>query len=239
MNVVVVRVVTEQVLERVKRKIEATVVVDRLGRRDGKEEDALTDAHERARVRDRRSERVEYETLHRMVVEGSERVGHVQPVVPRVHVAVEEFVGVEVAVEEVLPGVEYESGNEWVRFRSRGSGTYEAKKNWNTGMAHQYIPWAKLSPKRSIVALPATFPTNSFQPSRLLAWSRKGPIPSPSSSSHTSASAVWITCCSSTPQMTCLTVTRFFFFSSSGSWMRYCSNRPEVSIAWKKSEKIQ
>ena len=44
-----------------------------------------------------------------MVVKSSKGVRAVQSVMVRVKVAVEELVGVEVAVEEVLPGVEEEA----------------------------------------------------------------------------------------------------------------------------------
>lgn len=110
MNVVVVRVVAEQVLNRIPRECEPAVVIDRLCRRNSKEEDTLAHRHERARVGDGGSERVENEAFEGVVVEGSEGVGDVEAVVNAVNVSVQEGVGVEVAVPEVLPCVENEAG---------------------------------------------------------------------------------------------------------------------------------
>lgn len=61
-------------------------------------------------MRDDRSERVEEERLGRVVVECAESVGDIETVVNRVDVFVEETVGVEEPVQEVLPGVEEEAG---------------------------------------------------------------------------------------------------------------------------------
>jgi hypothetical protein len=110
MYVMVVGIVCEQKLAGVPCEPVTRMVVYRFYRADGKEEDGLTDGHARQLVRDDRAEGVEEERLGRVVVECAESVGDVEAVVDRVDVFVEEAVGVEEPVQEVLPCIEEEAG---------------------------------------------------------------------------------------------------------------------------------
>lgn len=115
MNVVIIGIVPKQMLQRIPRERESTVVVDRLGRRDGKEQDSLSHREHRTRMSDHRSEGVKDESFEGVVVECSESVGHVETMVPGMDVAVEEGVGVEVTMEKVLPGVHDESAKDRIQ----------------------------------------------------------------------------------------------------------------------------
>lgn len=151
MQVVVVDVVGKEALERIPREVVAAVVVDRLGRRDAKEQDGLPGRHARARLGHDGSERVHDEAFDGVVVQGAERVGDVEAVVDRVDVLVEELVGVKVAMDGVLPSVEDEAGCETRRpskgerkgqlcVETQGKGrrtTHAAKKNCSNGTPHQ------------------------------------------------------------------------------------------------------
>jgi hypothetical protein len=55
------------------------------------------------------SKSVEHEAFYRMVVKRSKGIRAVKTVVVRMNMAIEELVGVEVAMPEVLPGVEKEA----------------------------------------------------------------------------------------------------------------------------------
>jgi hypothetical protein len=109
MDIMIIAIIGEQDLKRIPRELVPTMIVHSLCRRDRKEEDRLSRSHERATLRQSRAEGVEDEPFERVVVEGSKGVGDVEAVVDRVDVAVEETVGVEVAVPEVLPAVEDEA----------------------------------------------------------------------------------------------------------------------------------
>lgn len=74
MNVVVICVVAEQVLEGIPRKCESAVIVDRLCRRDAKEQDVLSDREPGNHVCEKRAASVENETLDRVVIQSTERV---------------------------------------------------------------------------------------------------------------------------------------------------------------------
>lgn len=108
-DVVVVAIIGEEHLNRIPRKLVPAMIIHRLGRRHGKENNRLPRRHQSARLRQRRAERVEYEPFQWVVVQGAKGVGNVETVVDRVNMAVEEFVGVKVSVPEVLPAIENEA----------------------------------------------------------------------------------------------------------------------------------
>ena len=87
-DIVVIRIVGEQELERIPPDPVATVVIDRLDRAEREEEDGLADRHARELECDNRAEAIEEETLHRVVVQCAESIRDVEAVVDRVEVTV-------------------------------------------------------------------------------------------------------------------------------------------------------
>ncbi|KAI3478430.1 hypothetical protein L1887_59637 [Cichorium endivia] len=86
------------------------MVGDGLERRKGEEEDALAQRHQGSGVGDDGAPRVEQQALDGVVVERAKGVGHVEAVVMRMEVAVEEAALVEEAMQHVLPCVHDEEG---------------------------------------------------------------------------------------------------------------------------------
>ena len=164
MDVVIIRVVPEEMLKRIQRESKSTMIVNSLRGRNSEEENPLTRRHQCAGVGDSRSKSIEDESFDRVVVKRSEGVGNVESVMPRVDMAVEELVGVEVAVEEVLPCIQYESAShdQFLDSNSILSDTHEAKKNWNIGTAHQYVKLAISSPYRCTALLPSLLPNTDM-----------------------------------------------------------------------------
>lgn len=74
------------------------MIVHRLGRGDGKEQDRLPGGQACKGVRNHGPDRVKGEALEGVVVQRAERVRDVEAVVPAVNVAVQELVDVCVAV---------------------------------------------------------------------------------------------------------------------------------------------
>lgn len=108
-QIVVLGVVPKDGLKGIPPDVVSTVVVDRLDRAYAKEDDGLSDGHPCCRVSEDSTERVQEEAFDGVVVEGSKRVGHVETVVHRVEMAVEEGNRMKESVEEVLPGVDDEA----------------------------------------------------------------------------------------------------------------------------------
>lgn len=104
-DIVVVGGVSADQLERVKRKAVPAVVIDGLAGREGEKERCLSYGEARDGFGEHGAKRVKQQTLDGVVVECAEGVWHVEPVMHRVEVLVEELVDVHRAMEEVLPGV--------------------------------------------------------------------------------------------------------------------------------------
>lgn len=109
MNVVVVDIIVEQELTRIPPDPITTVVVDGLCTAEGKQQRRLAHRHARQRLGNDGAKGIQQETLDGVVVERPKGKGDVEPVVDRVEMAVEEFRGVESAVQEVLPCVDDEA----------------------------------------------------------------------------------------------------------------------------------
>ena len=107
MEVVVRCVVGEEEVKGVPREQHPGVVVDCLQRREGEESRRRPRRHARHGQRQSAAGRVQDEALGRVVVLRRVRVRRHQPVMPRMHVAVEEAVAVHQTVPEILPGVEH------------------------------------------------------------------------------------------------------------------------------------
>jgi len=106
----VLRVVPKDSLERVPPDLVPAMIIDRLDRAHGEQDDTLPDGHPRCRMSQHGTEGIEEESFERMVVERSESIWNVKFVVDRVEVAVEERNGVEQPMEKVLPSVHDEAG---------------------------------------------------------------------------------------------------------------------------------
>ena len=102
--VVICRVAGEQ-LERVEWEAVPAVIIDRLAGREDEEEHRLADREASDGFGKHGAERVEQEALDWMVVERTVSIGHVQPMMDRVKVLVEEPVEVHRTMEKVLPRV--------------------------------------------------------------------------------------------------------------------------------------
>ena len=142
-DVMVVGCVSAEHLERVERKAVPAVVVDGLACREGEEKGGLSDGELRDGLGEHGTQRVEQEALDGVVVERTKGIWHVEPVVHRVEVLVEELVNVHRAMEEVLPGVEDDPGRKKTREVSDGYGypggnTYMARRSCAAGMRYQY-----------------------------------------------------------------------------------------------------
>jgi len=106
MNIVIRRVVTKEVLQRVEGKGKTTMIVDGLGGRDTKEDGGLSDRHGRGPMSDDGTQGIEDEAFEGMVVKCAKGVRTVETMMNRVNVLVKELVDVKGAVPEVLPGVD-------------------------------------------------------------------------------------------------------------------------------------
>ena len=104
-DIVVVGIIVEEQLARVPPDTVSAMVVDRLCARDRKQQRSLSDRKTRALFREDSSDRVEHETFEGVVVERTKRVGHVEAVMDRVEMSVEEAVRVTEPVKGVLPSV--------------------------------------------------------------------------------------------------------------------------------------
>jgi hypothetical protein len=80
MNVVVIRSVLGEPLERVPRQRIPAMIVDRLEGANSKEERSLADGHPRCGLSKDRAARVEDEAFYRVVVKRPVGIGDVQPV---------------------------------------------------------------------------------------------------------------------------------------------------------------
>ena len=107
-NVVVVGVVGADKLQRVPGEPVPAVVVDGLQRGNTKEEHGFASGKVRNPFRDPRTDSVKEEALEWVVVQSTERVRNVEPVVVGVELLVEEGVHMHRTVKEVLPGVDDE-----------------------------------------------------------------------------------------------------------------------------------
>lgn len=87
----------------------SSVVVNGLGCRDDKEQNTLSNGHERASLSHNCAQRVQNKPFDRMIVQGAVSVWHVKSMMHRVNVFVKELVDVEVAMPKVLPRVENEA----------------------------------------------------------------------------------------------------------------------------------
>ena len=85
------------------------MIVDSLKCRHAKENDVLPYCEAGQSVSHDCAERIQYEAFQRMVVESTERVWTVQPMVSRVDVAIEKFVDVHQPMPKILPCVQHES----------------------------------------------------------------------------------------------------------------------------------
>jgi hypothetical protein len=109
-NVMVICPVLAEHLERVPGEAIATVVVDCLKDADAEKQCCLPDGHLGPRFSKYCSDGVEEEAFHRMIVQSSIRIWHIEAVVYRVQMTVEEFVHVHGSMKEVLPSVDEEPG---------------------------------------------------------------------------------------------------------------------------------
>lgn len=109
MDVMIVCVVTAEHLEWVEGKTIATVIVDRFHSAECKQEDGLPDGKIGDRLRYHSTNTVEKKPLEGVIVEGTERIGYIEPVVHGMEVFVEELVCVHPAVKEILPSVDNKS----------------------------------------------------------------------------------------------------------------------------------
>jgi hypothetical protein len=139
-NIVVVRGVSADHLERVERKAVPAVVIDGLAGREGEEERSLSYGEARDGLGKHGAKRVEEETLEGVVIERAKGVRHVEPVMHRVEVLIQELVDVHRAMEEVLPGVEYDPNERrsvWRATNTGGGNTYMATTICTAGMRYQ------------------------------------------------------------------------------------------------------
>ena len=113
MDIVIIRVVLRDPLQRVPREPEARMIVHRLEGAHGEEKDALADGHAGQFEREQGADCIFEEAFQGVVVERSERVGDVEAVVARVKGPVEPLMSMHLAVDHVLPCV-HEEGCEGV-----------------------------------------------------------------------------------------------------------------------------
>jgi hypothetical protein len=138
-DIMVVGGVSADHLERVERKAIPAVVIDSLAGRDGEEECSLPYGETRDGLGQHGAKRVEQEALDGVVIERAKGVRHVEPVMHRVEVLVEELVDVHRAMEEILPGVE-DDPNRGGQLTGTGTGegnTYMATTICARGMRYQ------------------------------------------------------------------------------------------------------
>jgi len=109
-NVMIICVVPEHHLQRIKGQAVSAVIIDCFEGRKGKEEGCLADGHEAKSLGKGGPDAVEEEALERVVVECAEGVGNVKTVMRLVELFVKKLVDVKQAVEEILPGVNDEAG---------------------------------------------------------------------------------------------------------------------------------
>lgn len=109
-DVVVNSVVGEDELEWVPRETVAAVVIHGLHGSEDIDKERLTRRELRYKPSNARSQRVEQEPFHGVVVQGTVRVWHIKSVVPRVESSVQGFVQVHGSMKPVLPSVDDTEG---------------------------------------------------------------------------------------------------------------------------------
>lgn len=132
MYVMIGRIVREEYLERIERQFVSAMIIYGLHRREREQQDRLADGHAGCGVCDSCAQGVEQETLQPVVVQSTESVRNVEPVVHRVDVFVEELVLVEKAVEEVFPSVKDETNG---------------SRQVNVGSRHQLVDFVHITKK--------------------------------------------------------------------------------------------
>lgn len=88
MYIMIIRVVPEEMLERIPGKRESTMIIHSFQRRQGEEDNPLSQRHQSTSMSNSSSESIEDESFERMVVECTEGVGHVESVMPGMDVTV-------------------------------------------------------------------------------------------------------------------------------------------------------
>lgn len=119
MNVVIVRRIPADHLQRVPGQIIPAMVINGFACREEEKECGLADSQTGEGLGERSTQRVEEEALEGVVVESAERVRDVESVVYRVKVLVEEFVDVHGTMEEILPCVHDEAERTTMKTRKR------------------------------------------------------------------------------------------------------------------------
>lgn len=106
MDVVIVRRIPTDHLQRVPGQVVSAVIIDGLACREQEEKRGLADCQTRESFGECGTQGVEKESFDWVIVERAKRVWDVKPVVYRVKVLVEELVDVHAAMEEILPCVQ-------------------------------------------------------------------------------------------------------------------------------------
>lgn len=111
MNVMISRIVVEENMEDITGKPESTVIIDGFDHGETEEEDGCPSSHPGDKEGDGPTDVVK-QTLKWMIIEGTECERNNQSVMLRVDTAIQKLVVMHIAVNEVLPRVHDEHGDD-------------------------------------------------------------------------------------------------------------------------------
>lgn len=149
MNVVIVGIVTGEHLEWIKGQTITAMIVNRFHGTEREQEDGLPDREIGHCLSHHGAKAIEEESLKGVVVQCTISIGHIEPVVHRVEVFVEELVYVHSAMEEILPSVDDKSVARSTEMGTqvKEEVTYSEKKICAAGMTHQYNQCITAAPR--------------------------------------------------------------------------------------------
>ena len=104
-NVVIIRIIPADVLERVEREHISTMVINSLEGCKCKEKNCLSNCKTGTRHRCEIAERIHDKRLNGMAVQCAKRVGNIDSVMDGVDVSIEKLVHVDKAMEKIFPCV--------------------------------------------------------------------------------------------------------------------------------------
>lgn len=111
-NIVVIRIVVKEQLTRIPPDLVSTMIIHRLGRRNGEKQGSLTDRQSNQLFRQYSSNRVHDQPFNRVIIQRAKSIWDVESMVDRVEMTVEESISVAQPVQGILPSVDHKAAGQ-------------------------------------------------------------------------------------------------------------------------------